>query len=114
MVMFWSRRALIWRGRSLVSAPWGRVTTLWSRGELEVVASGDASRNLLQGHCQPLGRCPAVDDECEHGVLPERGLPPAGVVEEIGLQAAAHAGGCVEGVLTVAVLDAAAKRRLGK
>jgi membrane associated rhomboid family serine protease len=34
-------------------------------------------------------------------------------MEQIGLQAAAHAGGCVEGVLAAAVFDAAAKRRLG-
>src|SRR3954449_3346818 len=82
--------------------------------EVDLVPGGDPPSDLLHRHRQPVGRRPAVDDDRIDGVLPQRGLPPAGVVEEIGLQATAHAGGGVEGVLTVPVLDAAAERRLGQ
>jgi hypothetical protein len=39
----------------------------------------------------------------------QRGLPPAGVAEQIGLEAAPHAGRGIQGVPAVAVLNAAAK-----
>jgi cytochrome c1 len=75
---------------------------------------GDQSRNVVERKGEAFGCCPAVSDEGVDGVLPQRGLPPAGVAEQVGLQAAPHASGGVEGVLAVAVLYAAAEPHLGQ
>jgi hypothetical protein len=50
-----------------------------------------------------------LDDD---GVPPQRGLPSTGIAQKIGLQAGAHAGGGVHGVLAVAVPHTAAERHL--
>jgi hypothetical protein len=73
---------------------------------------GDPPGNHLERTCQAFGCCPAVDDDGEDRVLPQRGMSPAGIAQRIGLQAAAHAGGGVQGVLAVAVLHPAAERHL--
>src|SRR3954470_16237477 len=102
------------------SARYGQVAALvcpspdhhCSRDELEAVPGGDPPSNLPDWNGQTLCRRPAVDDDGVDGVLPQRGLPPACVAEQIGLQAAAHARRGAEGVLTVAVFDTAAERHL--
>src|SRR3712207_4467090 len=112
--MNWSRRpgpdgqvaALLRLSRGLP------VTHKWSRGELEALPSGNPPNDLLHRDRGALGCGTAVDDDGKDGVLPQRGLPPAGIAEQIGLQAAAHAGGGVQGVLAVAVLHTAAERHL--
>jgi hypothetical protein len=76
------------------------------------VPSGDPPNGPPHRQSQVLGRRPAVDDDGEDRVLPQRGLSPAGIAQRIGLQAAAHAGGGVQGVLAVAVLHPAAERHL--
>src|SRR3954453_23198277 len=75
---------------------------------------GDPPGNHLERNRQAFGCCPAVDDDGEDRVLPQRGLPPAGVAEQIRLQAAPHASCGVQGVLAVAVFDASAERHLGQ
>jgi transposase len=67
---------------------------------------GYPAGNPLERNGEALGCCPAVDDDGEDRVLPQRGLPPAGVAEQIRAEAAPHGGGGVDGVLAVAVLDA--------
>lgn len=64
-----------------------------SRGELEVVPGGNPPGDIVHRDRGSLGGRAAVNDDAEDGVLPQRRLPPAGIVHEIGLQAAAHAGG---------------------
>src|SRR4051812_48454754 len=75
---------------------------------------GDPPGNHLERNRQAFGCCPAVDDDGEDRVLPQRGLPPAGVAEQIRLQAAPHASCGVQGVPAVAVFDASAERHLGQ
>ncbi len=53
---------------------------------------GDPPGDLLELNAEAFGCCSAVDDDGEDRVLPQRGLPPAGVAEQIGLEAAPHAG----------------------
>lgn len=74
----------------------------------------DLPGDLLEWQGQAFGSCPAVDDDGVAGVLPQRFLPPTGVTAEVGLQAAPHAGGGVERVLAIAVLDATAELHLGQ
>jgi hypothetical protein len=73
---------------------------------------GDPPSDLLKRNGEAFGCCPAVDDEGVDGVLPQRGLPPAGIAEQIGLEAAPQASCGVEGVLAVAMLYAAAEPHL--
>jgi len=81
--MNWSRRA----------GSYGQVETLstlprdhdWSRGELEAVPSGDPPNDLLHRDREALDRGTAVDDNGEDGLLPQRGLPPACIVQQIRL-----------------------------
>src|SRR3954463_1072918 len=109
-----------WFNGSRRSARYGQVAAFvcpspdhhWSRDELEAVPGGDPPSNLPDWNGQTLCRRPAVDDDGVDGVLPQRGLPPTGIPQKIGLQAAAHTGGGVHGVLAVAVLHTAAERHL--
>jgi hypothetical protein len=48
---------------------------------------GDPPSDLLERNGEAFGCCPAVDDEGVDGVLPQRGLPPAGIAQQVGLQA---------------------------
>jgi hypothetical protein len=73
---------------------------------------GDPPCDLVERNAEAFGCCPAVVDDGDDRVMPQRGLSPAGVVEQIGLQAAAHADRGIQGVLAVAVLDAAAQSDL--
>jgi hypothetical protein len=56
----------------------------WSHDELEPVSGGDLPGNLRDWNGQALCRRPTVDDDGVDGVLPQRGLPPAGSVRPEG------------------------------
>src|SRR3954464_4814724 len=84
------------------------------RRDVEVMARGNPTDDLLQWNVAPFRSYPAVDHDGEGRVLPQRRLPPSGVAEQIGLHSPTHARGCVEGVLTVAVLDASPEPHLGQ
>ncbi len=88
------------------------MTTTESRGELKVAPRGHPPSDPLHRDSEALGRGTAVDNDDIQGVLPERGLPPACIAQQVEPQAAAHASGGVKSVLALAVLDAAPERLL--
>jgi hypothetical protein len=78
------------------------------------VACGDVLCDLLNSRVVPFGGNACVDEEGADGVRPKSGLPPACVVEQVGLDATTHGGRGVQGVLATAVLGAAAELNLGQ
>jgi hypothetical protein len=80
----------------------------------ELVPSREVTSDLLKGGAATIRGGSAVDHRGVDRVDPQGALPPACVVEQVWLEAAAHAGGGVQRVLAAAVLDAPAELDLGE
>jgi hypothetical protein len=85
-----------------------------SRRLTRALAVGRVQEHVGPPASQALGRGPAVHHEGVDGVLSERGLLPAGIAEPVGLQAAAHAHGGVQGVWLLRCPETAVERTSGR
>ncbi len=79
----------------------------------EPMPSREVTSDLLEGGAATVRGGLAVDHRGVDHMDPQAGLPPACVVEQVWLEASAHAGGGVQRVLAAEVLELTAELDLG-